>query len=193
MSADELHGKRDLEEDYFRKQDLELIERMRKAAAAARARQEVGARTGLTDPDLLRDVEELGFTADTVVLLPLVPVIQVAWAEGGVTPEERALILDLARHRGVTEGSPADRMLAGWLAAHPPEAMFARATRLIKAMLAAHSPEMHDLTGDDLIAYCERIAAASGGILGLGKVSSGERAALAQIHAAFEERTRPDR
>ncbi len=188
--SDELHGKRDHEEDYFRKQDLELIEKMRKAAAAERERRELGARTGLTDPDLLRDIELLGFTPDTVVLLPLVPVVQVAWAEGGVTPQERALILDFARHRGVEPGSAADSMLAGWLEFHPPDAMFSRAARLIKAMLAAHAPELHDLTAEDLVAYCERIAAASGGILGLGKVSSAERAALVQVHDALEERKR---
>ena len=48
MAKDEQFGKRDQEEDYFRKQDRELIERMRKAAADAA----VGARTGIQDPAL---------------------------------------------------------------------------------------------------------------------------------------------
>ena len=82
------------EEDYFRKRDRELIERMRQAAAAEQTRKDLQAKTGLQDPELLRDLEELGFTPDTIALLPLVPVLQVAWAEGGVSPAERKLIVE---------------------------------------------------------------------------------------------------
>src|SRR5688572_21881559 len=99
---------RSLEEDYFRKKDRELIEKMRQAAAAEAARLELSAKSGLQDPELLKELQELGFTPDTVVLLPLVPLVQVAWAEGGVSDAERKLILQLARSRGVSEGSAAD-------------------------------------------------------------------------------------
>jgi hypothetical protein len=189
MASDDVRRKRENEEDYFRKQDQELIERMRKAAVADRARKELGERTGLHDPKLLRELEELGFSPDTISLLPIVPVLQVAWAEGGVSPAERKLIVGLARARGVAEGSPADRQLEEWLSHRPSPQVFTRAGRLISAMLAAGAPEMHDLTADDLVKYSENIAAASGGILGLGKVSPEERAALSQIQAALKERT----
>jgi len=185
---DDQFGKRDQEEDYFRKQDRELIERMRKAAAADAARSPLEDQTGIHDPDLLRDIAALGFTAETVSLLPLVPILQVAWAEGGVSAAERKLILDLARHRGITEGSPADKQLAEWLAQQPSADVFARADRLVAAMLAAHAGPAHDLTADDLIKYCETIAHASGGILGLGKVSHAERAAIEEVHKALKSR-----
>lgn len=179
---DALAGKkRKHEEEYFKKQDQELIERMRKAAEAQRTRQEMEARTALHDPELLNDLESMGFRPDTVSLLPLVPLIQVAWAEKGVSSAERQQIVDLARTRGIEPGSAADRQLDEWLSRQPPEAVFTRATRLIRAMLAAHSGEMHDLSADDLVKYCESIAAASGGILGVGKVSAEERAALGKI------------
>jgi hypothetical protein len=66
--------------------------------------------------------------------------------------------------------------------------VFTRAGRLISAMIAAGSAEMHDLTADDLVKYCENIATASGGILGLGKISAEERAALSQIQGALKAR-----
>lgn len=191
MSRDDVRGKRENEEDYFRKQDLELIEKMRKTAAAERSHRELGARTGLTDPDLIAELERLGFTTETIGLLPLVPVLQVAWAEGGVTAAERALIADLARHRGIDKDSAAGRQLTEWLEAPPAPSVFARATRLIKAMLAAGSQETQDLSADDLVKYCERIAAASGGILGLHKVSSEERAALSEIQDVLKGRSQP--
>lgn len=178
---------RSLEEDYFRRKDRELIEKMKQAASAEQSRREMGARTGLTDPDMLRDLEELGFTPETVALLPLVPVVQVAWAEGGVTNAERKMLTDLARSRGIAAGSEADRQLQDWMARQPDDAVFARAGRLIRAMLDSGQEE-GGLTADELVKYCESIASASGGILGLGKISGEERELLASIAAELKTR-----
>jgi hypothetical protein len=180
--------KKDHEDDYFRKQDLELIEKMRKASADDEARRALGATSGIQDPDLLREIQLLGFTAETVNLLPLIPILEVAWAEGGISPAERKLILDLARSRGIAEGSPADHELAGWLTHRPDQSVFTRARRLTVAILEAHAGEAGALTADDLEKYCEAIAHASGGILGLNKVSVEERYAMKQIHAALQAR-----
>jgi hypothetical protein len=170
---------RSLEEDYFRKKDRQLIEKMRAADAASQARAEMGKKTGLTDPALLQELEALGFTPETVALLPLVPVVKMAWAEGGVTPAERSLLVKLARSRGIDEGTLADRQLADWLEGRPPEHVFAHATRLIRAVLS--TPGYDDLTADDLVKYCESIAAASGGMLGINRVSAEERQMLATL------------
>jgi len=188
MANDELFGKRDHEEDYFRKQDRELIERMRKAAAADEAQRPLGERSGIQDPELLRDIAALGFTAETVSLLPLVPILQVAWADADVSAAERKLILEIARIRGIAEGSPADRQLDAWLSARPAPAVFSGAGRLVGAMLAAGGGTAQNLSADDLVKYCESIAAASGGILGLAKVSADERAAIEQIQTALKNR-----
>jgi hypothetical protein len=170
---------RSLEEDYFRKKDKELIDKMRAAAAADQARVEMGRKVGISDPALLKELEELGFTPDTVVLLPLVPLLQVAWAEGGISTAERAIIVQLARSRGVADGSASDRKLGDWMASNPGEAVFAKATRLIRAMLDA--PSETSVTADDLVRQAEAIAAASGGIFGINKISAEERQLLASL------------
>ena len=126
------------------------------------------------------------FTPDTVSLLPLVPVVQVAWAEGGVTAAERTALVTLARSRGIEAGSAADAQLAQWLDAKPSDTVFASATRLIRAMLDASAQP--NINADDLVAYCERIAAASGGMLGIRSVSAEERALLASITADLKGR-----
>ena len=173
---------RAIEEEYFRRKDRELIEKMRQAAAAEQARGEMGRRTGLDDPALLKELQDLGFTPDTVILLPLVPVLEMAWAEGGITAAERHLIVKLARSRGIDEKSPADGQLEQWMATQPDPAVFERAGRLINAVLTSGSDRTASgLTADDLVAYCEKIASASGGILGMGKISSDERALLSRI------------
>jgi hypothetical protein len=179
---------RSREDEYFRRKDRELVERMRQAAAANQARHELEARSGIHDPGMLQELEALGFTPETVSLVPLVPIVQVAWAESGVSNDERRLIVELARKRGIEAGSAADRQLVAWLESRPSEDVFARATRLIHAMLDNPVIESGGLRLEDLIQHCEEIAAASGGVLGFGKISSEERALLKRIEGTLRSR-----
>jgi hypothetical protein len=181
---------RSLEDDYFRKKDRELIEKIRVAAAAEQARKDLGRQAGLDDPELVQELLDLGFTPETVGLLPLVPIIQMAWAEGGITKAERELLLRLARSRGIEAGSAADRQLTAWLTDQPSEAVFTRARRLIRAMLDSGSAQSDALNAGDLVKYCEDIASASGGILGIGRISAEERALLSSIAADLNARGR---
>ena len=70
----------------------------------------------------------------------------------------------------------------------PAEAVFARAGRLIRAMFDSGSPQTADLNANDLVQYCEDIASASGGILGIGRISHEERALLSSIAADLKAR-----
>ena len=182
---------RALEDEYFRKKDQQLIERMRQAGATERGRRDLGAKIGIDDPEMLKELQALGFTPDTVILLPLVPVVQMAWADGSVAPAERVLIVKLARSRGITEGSAADRQLSDWLTRQPGRQVFASATRLIRGMLAAQPADQPDLTADDLVRYAESIASASGGIFGINRISAEERALLTTIAAGLKGRAGP--
>jgi hypothetical protein len=179
---------RSREDEYFWKKDQELIEKMRQKAAAEQANREMGAKAGLDDPEMIQELQALGFTPESVVLLPLMPLVQIAWAEGGVSDAERQLIVKLARSRGVVEGSTTDGQLSAWLTNQPDPQVFARATRLIRAMLASPGAASSGLTADDLVAYCENIAAASGGVFGMKRISSEERALLSSIAAGLKAR-----
>lgn len=181
---------RALEEEYFRRRDQELIERLRAKAEAERTQQALGESTGLTDPEILKQLQELGFTPDTIALLPIMPILQIAWAEGGITPRERDLIEKFATARGIEPGSPADAQLMDWLANRPDDRVFEGAGRLIRAMLDAGSPVVHDLSAEQLVEYCEKVASASGGILGLGRISLDERTLLTSIASDLEARRR---
>lgn len=184
---DAIHERgRSLEDDYFRKKDRALIEKIQRAADEERARAEMGRASGLSDPALAQELLDLGFTAETVVLLPIVPILQMAWAEGGVSAEERDLIVRFARSRGIGAGSAADQQLTSWITQRPGEAVFASAGRLIRAVLDSGSDA--GLNADDLVAYAEKIASASGGVFGIGKISSEERKLLSGLAADLKSR-----
>jgi hypothetical protein len=177
------------EEEYFRRRDRELIDKMRKAAEAAELRKQLGERAGLDDPEMVQELQDLGFTPETVELLPLMPAIQMAWAEGGVTAQERATLVSLARARGVTEDSAGDRQLHQWLDTRPDDSVFERAMRLINALLDRGTGLKLD--ADDLVKLSEEVALASGGILGIiGRVSREEKQLLHSLADQLKARRR---
>ena len=54
------------EEEHFRKKDRELIEKLRRADADAKARRALEKETGLHDPAMLAELSLLGFTPETI-------------------------------------------------------------------------------------------------------------------------------
>ena len=172
---------RSLEEEYFHRKERELIEKMRVRAAGEEQRRRLGQETGVGDDDVLRDLQELGYTPETVMLLHLVPLIQTAWAEGGVTQKERDLIVKAARSRGITAGSPADQQLDLWLAQRPSSELFEKTLRAIRTILEAQPDDARAASEKDLLSLASAIATASGGIVGFRAVSDEERQILAHI------------
>ena len=126
---------------------------MRLASEAAKARKTLEIETGLHDPDMLHDLDELGFTPETIMSLPLVPMLEVAWAESGVSAAERKAILELAHARGLVDGSVADRQLKTWLEQRPSAETFRKARRLIGAIVDHVEPGRTAMTADELLKY----------------------------------------
>lgn len=179
--------RRSYEAEYFQRRERELIAKMRERAAREAQRKELAEQTGVADEDILRRLEELGYTRDTVTLLHLVPLLHVAWIDGSVSAAERERILEAARLRGVEPGSAAHQQLESWLDHRPAEGFFEDTLRLIGDLLQALPDEEREQSRTDLVEYSAAIARASGGILGLGgKVSSAERELLDRIAREIE-------
>jgi hypothetical protein len=174
------------EEEYFQRREQELIAKLQQRGQQEASRRRMAERTGVADEETLRDLEALGYTPETVMLLYLVPLIQMAWAEGGVSERERSLIMEAARTRGIAEDSPSDRQLTSWLTSRPSVEFFDKTLRVIGALLQSAPPEEREASRRDLLSYSVAIAAASGGIFGFGKVSPEESAVLARITDEIE-------
>jgi tellurite resistance protein len=179
--------KRGQEEEYFRKKEQELIEKMRHRSEIEAKRQELYQAVGVADPKILEDLQELGYTRETVGLLHLVPLVRIAWAEGKITKPERELIFEAARARGVLPGSPGFEKLAEWLNRRPTEEFFDKTMRVIRAILMVLPEEELESSKRDLLSYSSRVAEASGGILGMGKIDRKERALLEEIAKILEQ------
>ena len=53
---------RSLEEEYFHRKEREVIDKMRVRAAAEEQRRLLGEKVGVADAEVLRDLQDLGYT-----------------------------------------------------------------------------------------------------------------------------------
>ena len=183
--------KRAQEEDYFRKRENELVARMRRKTELERERQMLAESTGIADENALMELQELGYTATNIALLQLVPMVQVAWAEGNISANERELIFAVARSRSIEEGSPAHTELSLWLNERPSEAFFDRSLRLLGRTIQLLPEESRVLQKRELVANCTKVAEASGSLIGFlsasRKVSKEEHETLGYIVRELEQ------
>jgi hypothetical protein len=175
---------RNLEDEYFHRKEKELIEKLRQRSARVAQLQALSEATGIPDQDILETLQELGYTPGTIALLHLVPLIEVGWADGQISAKERELILEAARLRGITEGSPAYDQLTDWLTNRPKAEFLDQLLSIIRRLLETEQSG----PGKGLLNDCVRVAKASGGILGFGnKISDEELALLERIAKGLGE------
>jgi hypothetical protein len=177
MGDDSERG-RNLEEEYFHRKEKELIEKLRQRSERAAQIEALSEATGIPDQSILGTLHELGYTPGTIALLHLVPLIQVGWADGHISSKERELIIEAARLRGVSEGTPANDQLNDWLTNRPKAEFLDQVLSIIRRLLEADNSG----PGQGVLEDSIRVARASGGILGLGnKISDEEQALLERI------------
>jgi hypothetical protein len=171
-----------LEEAYFRKRDHELLDQIHRQKALETERRQMAEVIGVHDQDLLGALQDLGFHLNTVQLLHIVPLVQVAWAQDGISEIERERILRFAHIRGVEPGSKAYEQLHQWLTTKPPEAFFENTLRAIGLVMATLPPAEREASQKDLINYCIQIASSVGRrLLGLPETTKEEREVIKHI------------
>jgi len=188
--ADDAMAKRGkgLEEDYFHRKEKELIEKLRKRREAEAHQQEMGKESGISNEEVLKTLHEMGYTRDTVLLLHLIPLISVAWADDKVSGPEKELIIEAARVRGITEDSGAFQQLNEWLTNRPSDEFVEQTLRVISNLAETELPEEREKRRQNLLRLCQDVAEASGGILGFGnKISDEEQALLDRLAKRLEK------
>lgn len=96
-------------------------------------------------------------------LIPLVPLVKTAWAEGRVTKRERHLIFQAANQFGITPGTPAHRRLSEWLELHPTDEFYDSALEILRRRWQKLDANEKDRRRFEVLDHCTRIAEASGG------------------------------
>ena len=126
-----------------------------------------------------------GIEADALAALALVPLVEVAWANGTLQDEEREAVMSAAVEVGIESGSRASELLATWLAYQPSPKLLEGWLAYMEVLREALGPQQRADLKADIAGRARRVAEAAGGILGLGAVSAKEADMLERIEGAF--------
>lgn len=113
--------------------------------------------------DYFQETDGMATLDDYTQLIPLVPLVKTAWAEGRVTKRERNLIFEAAQRMGIESGSTAHQRLTEWLEMHPTEEFYDSALDVLRQSLQPLDTDEKSRRKFDLLNECTRIAEASGG------------------------------
>jgi len=178
------------EEEFFHQKNQELITRLRHQLETAERARALETATGIHDRELMSWLAELGITPENAPVLHLVPLFQVAWADGAIQPAERELLEKAAAETGIQPETAAYAAFQELLKAPPSRGYYDAALIYVRLVLAALPAEQADGARENLQSLAGQIAKASGGIFGLfSKVADEERTALRQISAQLESRS----
>jgi len=117
-----------------------------------------------------------------------VPLVEVAWADGSIDAKEKRAILDRAEKSGIAPSSTAHDLLEIWLERRPEPRLLTAWTHMVEGLRENLTPEQVGSLRADLVERAHAVARASGGLLGVGKVSSAEAEMIGQLETAFRTR-----
>ena len=177
---------RTLVDAFFHAKDQQLLKEFRKRLERKDRRAQLADACGIHDEAVLDRLIELDIKPETLAAMTVVPLVQVAWADGKVQPEEREAIITAAKESGVKPHQGHYPMLEHWLDERPSREMLEAWEHYIRALCKRLSAEEIVELKRDVMTLARKVARAAGGVLGLGnKVSKAEREVLDELEKAF--------
>jgi hypothetical protein len=175
-----------LEEEFFAKQNQRLLRQLRETTAAKARHEALAAASGITDAAVLAQLAAVDLSSETMAALALVPLVEVAWADGALDAKERSALLAAAEHAGLSNDSASYQLLEQWLREQPSPKLLAAWKAYVAGLSRTLDGHAKAALKQDLLGRARVIAEAAGGILGLGKrISSAEQAVLTELEQAF--------
>lgn len=179
-------SRQSLERAFFPDEAAELRERLRLREAELAAVPALREASGIADDTLLRRLAGLGIRVETLAALTMIPIVEVAWADGTMDAREREAILAGAESVGIEPESPSHGLLRIWTEDRPAPDLAAAWRDYVAALGAELDLAERGRLRERLLGRARGVARAAGGFLGLGAVSAEEQRVLEQLERAFE-------
>jgi hypothetical protein len=176
-----------LEDLFFLKKDKILIDKLRHLEKMKETTQSLSEVTGIKDEDVLQKLVELNIRPEIAASIALLPLIEVAWADGKVDEKEKAAVLEAASDSFVSKKSPDFTLLEQWLKHKPGPKIMDAWGHYIEGLCGELTAHQKKTLKSDLIGHAKKIAKAAGGFLGLGKkISDAEQQVIEKLESAFD-------
>ncbi|MBN1128580.1 MAG: hypothetical protein JXA71_06315 [Chitinispirillaceae bacterium] len=177
--------RRQLEDAFFQEQDKVLIENLKKMQKMKETRETLGKVSGIHNEKVLEKLVELDVRPETLAPLSVIPLIEVAWADGSVTAEEEAAVLKAAGEKGLSGGGIEFKLLEEWLEHKPPKKLLDAWIHYMEGLCDKLTKKEKEAMKKEVIGSARAVAEASGGVLGINKISRREKAVLDTMEKAF--------
>ena len=187
MSTKSLDDRRQaLEESFFKKENEHLLAELREKKEHAEQRAALAEAMVIQDDTLLELMLETGLRAETWLVISLVPLVEVAWADREMASAERDAILQAAKEDGIADGSRARQLLDHWLEHRPAPALRDAWKTYVADVQIGLGDAARQALKEETLERAVTVAKAAGGILGLvGGVSDAEEDVLEDLRKAF--------
>ena len=174
-----------LEDAFFFEQDRTLINRQTDLHKMAESKESLGTVSGITNDAILERLVNLNVRPESLAALALFPLVEVVWADGEVDDKERMMVLAHATSQGIVLGSSEYGVLERWLAHRPEASLLSAWQHYVHGLCECLSRSDRDTLKEELMLNARKAAEASGGFLGLGKISSEEEQVLTKLESSF--------
>ena len=150
-----------LEDAFFRERDQQLIDKLKLELEATETHRNLAHVSGILDQRVLADLVKAGVRAETLLALTLIPLVEVAWADGSVADDEREAVLKAAAENGIKTGTAPHALLDQWLRDRPDVRVIAAWKEYVHALAKAMPAEVIAVMGERLIGRCRTVAGAT--------------------------------
>jgi len=174
-----------LEEEFFRKQNAELLAKLKATKDQDNEERDMTAAIGVDDPALIAQLRSFGVTPATLSAVALAPLVLVAWADRSLDEKERAAVMKEASANGVQPGSPGHDLLQNWLNEAPDASLMTAWSSYARGVADALEGTQRAEFRDSILGRAKAVAGAAGGFAGMGKVSDSEKRVLEQLERAL--------
>ena len=107
------------EASYFQKKEQALVDGLRAVFHKKMSKQEIREASGIADEELLDRLVELELNGEMMTAFELLPVVEVAWADGQPDAKTVRAVLEAGEAHGIQAGTKSREMLERRLATGP--------------------------------------------------------------------------
>jgi hypothetical protein len=159
MADTSLQDRQHALEDAFYREDTETYRvQLELRQAEEEALEDLATASGISDEAVLRRLAGLGIRADTLAALTLIPLIEVAWADGKMDAREREAILFGAESTGIPKESPSHGLLRIWIEDPPAPDLVDAWSEFISALCHEFSEEQRGRLQRNLLGRARAVA-----------------------------------
>jgi hypothetical protein len=180
--------RRNLESAFFSSRDATLIEQLRLMEKMKESKHALRKVSNIKNEAVLEKLVSLDVRPETLVSLALVPLIEIAWADGTIDMKEREAMLKAVVDAGFDKGSINYTVIESWMTHRPPAKLLSAWLHYTQGLCESLSEEEKKNFCKKIVDRATAIAESSGGFLGLGnKISKAEQRVIDTLKSAFEK------